>query len=116
MDIQTMIIDSSCPHDISNVPTGKNRKKIWNLVNSNPFDIFIMSTIMLNIVQMAIGYQGQPPWYTEVMSSVNYVFTIIFLVEATLKLFAYGWSYFGTTWNKFDFFVVCASLMDIAMD
>jgi hypothetical protein len=33
-----------------------------------------------------------------------------------LKLTAFGWSYFGTAWNKFDFFVVTSSLLDLAMD
>jgi len=37
-------------------------------------------------------------------------------VEAILKMIAFGWSYFGTTWNKFDFFVVTSSLLDLAMD
>ena len=75
-----------------------------------------MATIVANIVQMAVSFQGEPQWYTDVLSYINYVFTVIFLGEAILKIIAYGWSYFGTTWNKFDFFVVCASLLDIMMD
>jgi len=45
----------------------------------------------------------------------NYIFTLIFVVEAVLKLAAYGWSYFGTAWNKFDFFVVASSLVDVGL-
>lgn len=75
-----------------------------------------MATIILNIVQMAVSYQGQPQWYTSILDGVNYIFTVIFLAEAILKITAYGWSYFGTAWNKFDFFVVCSSLMDVVMD
>lgn len=101
---------------MSNVPEGANRKKVWKFVNSNQFDVFIMGTIILNIVQMACNYQGEPVWYTELNSFINYIFTLVFLVEAALKIIAYGWAYFGTTWNKFDFFVVCASLLDIVMD
>jgi len=115
-DIQTMIIKAECPHDISNKPTTPIRIRVWRLVNSNQFDIFIMATIIANIVQMAVSYQGQPMWYTQILEGINYIFTVIFLVEATLKIIAYGWSYFGTGWNKFDFFVVCSSLLDIVMD
>ena len=50
------------------------------------------------------------------LGGVNYIFTVIFLAEAILKMTAYGWSYFGTAWNKFDFFVVMSSLLDLAMD
>lgn len=37
-------------------------------------------------------------------------------MEAVLKLFAFGNTYFNNTWNKFDFFVVVASLFDVLME
>jgi hypothetical protein len=46
----------------------------------------------------------------------NYIFTTVFLIECVLKLLVYGSSYFQTTWNKFDFFVVAASLFDVALE
>jgi len=33
-----------------------------------------------------------------------------------LKLIAYGNTYFNNSWNKFDFFVVVASILDILME
>jgi ABC-type multidrug transport system permease subunit len=92
------------------------RKKIWDIVNSTPFDILIMSFIVLNMIQMGLTYEGAPQSVLEFLRISNYVFTAVFLAEAILKLLAYDWSYFGTAWNKFDFFVVCASLLDIMMD
>ena len=49
------------------------------------------------------------------METTNLVFTSCFIIEAVLKLFAFGWAYFGTSWNKFDFFVVIASILDILL-
>ena len=49
------------------------------------------------------------------MKITNYIFTAIFIVEAILKIIALGWSYFGTSWNKFDFFVVISSILDILL-
>ena len=49
------------------------------------------------------------------MEVTNYIFTAIFIVEAALKLFAYGRSYFDTAWNRFDFFVVISSIFDIGL-
>jgi len=46
----------------------------------------------------------------------NYVFTFVFFTEAVLKLLVYRQSYFQTAWNKFDFFVVCASLFDLGLE
>jgi len=56
-----MIIKAECPHDISNMPDLKSqfRRKIWKICRSNPFDYFIMGTIILNVAQMAVGYEGQ---------------------------------------------------------
>jgi len=84
-------------------------------VGSNKFDIFIMACIVLNMCQMALNYEGASPGFLLVLDYVNVVFTTIFLAEAVLKLIAYGWSYFKNSWNKFDFTVVCASLIDILL-
>ena len=46
----------------------------------------------------------------------NHFFTVIFLVEAVLKFIAFGMTYFNNAWNKFDFFVVSASIMDVFLD
>jgi hypothetical protein len=45
----------------------------------------------------------------------NYIFTVIFAIEAIFKLIAFGNTYFKNSWNKFDFFVVCASFFDILL-
>jgi hypothetical protein len=36
-------------------------------------------------------------------------------VECILKLIAFGKSYFSNNWNRFDFFVVAASLFDVLL-
>jgi hypothetical protein len=46
---------------------------------------------------------------------LNYIFSIIFFIEAVLKLIAYGDTYFQNAWNRFDFFVVVSSILDILM-
>ena len=43
------------------------------------------------------------------------MFTAIFIIEAILKLIAYGDTYFNNSWNQFDFFVVFSSIIDVMM-
>ena len=62
---------------------------------------------------MAIAYEGSTTGMNYFMKIANYVFTSIFIVEASLKIFVFGWAYFKTNWNRFDFFVVVASILDI---
>ena len=88
---------------------------MWRLVNSNAFDIGIMLAIVLNMFQMALIYEGASEEWQQFLDVTNYIFSAIFVVEAALKLFVYRKAYFGTAWNKFDFFVVVSSLFDIGM-
>lgn len=75
-----------------------------------------MVAILLNMVQMACQFEGQPAFWKTVLKISNYIFSAIFIVEATFKLFTYRRAYFYTAWNKFDFFVVVSSILDIMLD
>lgn len=79
------------------------------------FDIIIMVCIILNMLSMAISFEGQPALYTRALEVINYVFTTIFAFEMLVKMIALGWGYFTPGWNKFDLFVVLSSFLDIIM-
>lgn len=64
---------------------------------------------------MAVNYEGSSVEYNLALDMINYVFTGVFVIEAILKLLAFGISYFRNSWNVFDFCVVCASIIDILM-
>jgi hypothetical protein len=116
VNLQQLIIEAKVAHEQQNMPDVAWRKKIWDIVNSTPFDITIMVFIVLNMFQMAFTYEGSPQSVLEFLRISNYVFTAVFFCEAVLKLLAYDWSYFDTAWNKFDFFVVFASLFDLGLE
>jgi voltage-dependent calcium channel L type alpha-1D len=92
------------------------RFNIWKLVNSKAFEYGIMVMIILNMIQLACNYEDSPAYWELMLRISNYIFTAVFFVEAVLNIYAYGWSYFQTSWNKFDFFVVAASLIDLALE
>jgi hypothetical protein len=64
---------------------------------------------------MAVLHEGQSESFTKMLDFSNYIFTAIFIVEASLKLVAFGRTYFKNAWNKFDFFVVVSSILDLVM-
>ena len=111
-----MVTEARVAHDKLNRPDGLWRSKMWKLVNSDPFDIFIMSNIVLNMIQMALTYEGSTPGMDTFLRVSNYFFSLVFLIEAILKLLTYRWSYFQTAWNKFDFFVVVSSVFDFCLE
>jgi len=111
-----MITDASVAHDKRNMPEVRWRFRLWKIVESKPFELFIMLFIILNMLQMAADYEGAPQSMNDFLRITNYIFTFVFCFEAVLKLMVYRATYFQTAWNKFDFFVVCASLFDLSLE
>ena len=92
------------------------RYSLRNFVDSTAFDNFIMGIIFLNMISMACSYDDSPSEYEYILKVANWVFTGIFILECILKIIAYGvGGYFYYGWNKFDFFVVIASIADIVI-
>ena len=82
--------------------------------DSTFLDNFIMGCILLNLISMAMNFENSSEEYNQALTIVNYIFTGIFIAECVLKLSAYGpVGYFHSAWNKFDFFVVVASIVDL---
>ncbi|KAM7372224.1 hypothetical protein PAMP_009407 [Pampus punctatissimus] len=53
-------------------------------------DLFITFIICINVFTMSIEHNNQPQYLTEVLKYCNYVFTCVFVIEALLKLVAFG--------------------------
>ena len=111
-----MIYDARPDFETTNVPKSPWRKKFHSLVGSTVFEVAIIICIVLNMIQMALVYEGASAEWENILEIFNYIFTVIFIIEAILKLIAYGKSYFVTTWNKFDFIIVVSSIMDILIN
>jgi len=116
MDIQRLILKARPDYETTNVPKSEWRKYFHTLVSSQKFEGIIMIFIIANMAQMACLHEGQSAGFTKGLGVSNTIFSFIFAVEATLKLIAYGRTYFDNSWNKFDFFVVSASVIDFILE
>ena len=54
--------------------------------------------------------------YAKWLDIFNYIFTLIYNLEAALKIFACGHNYFLNNWNKFDFFIVIVGNLSALAD
>nr|XP_042698404.1 voltage-dependent L-type calcium channel subunit alpha-1S [Chrysemys picta bellii] len=90
------------------------RKACIGIVEWKPFEIIILMTIFANCVALAV-YLPMPNDDTNASNSslekIEYVFLIIFTIEATLKIIAYGFllhtdAYLRNGWNVLDFAIV----------
>lgn len=56
-----------------------------------------MVFIVMNMLHLCLNYEGASDNYLKALNYFNYVFTLVFFIEAVLKLIAFGASYFKNT-------------------
>ncbi|TPP39753.1 Voltage-dependent L-type calcium channel subunit alpha [Fasciola gigantica] len=96
------------------IPKGHLQYKIWSVVVSKKFEIFIFICIFINTVALMLKYDRQDESEAKILDSFNYFFTAIFTVEFVLRLSAFSFRhYFGDIWNVIDFVLVLGSYIDI---
>lgn len=121
VDMMKMIVDAKPDLETTNRPKTRWRQVVHEFITGanfkhNYFDFFVMSCIIFNMILLAEVYDDSTQTYNNALDNINYFFTTVFAIECILKLMAFGGSYFHNSWNNFDFFVVCASGMDILMN
>ena len=79
------------------------------------FDGFIMACIIGNTIVLAVKWYMMPQIVIDVVEILNYVFMVIFTLEAIIKIFAMRSNYFKDSWNIFDFVVVVLTAVILAI-
>ncbi|XP_072532433.1 voltage-dependent T-type calcium channel subunit alpha-1H isoform X3 [Salminus brasiliensis] len=93
------------------------RLYIHTLCSNHYLDLFITFIICINVVTMSIEHYNQPMYLEEALKYCNYVFTIFFILEAILKLVAFGIRrFFKDRWNQLDLAIVLLSIMGIILE
>ncbi|KAL4169649.1 hypothetical protein KRP22_010567 [Phytophthora ramorum] len=68
-----------------------------------------MGAIMLNTFIMGLTYFGEEDLYSRILEYANLIFTVLFVLEATIKIVGLGNYYWKESWNIFDFVVAIGS-------
>jgi len=86
------------------------------LVRHPYFENFIMACIALNSLMMISSHYDPAEWYLDATRHAESAFTIVFIVEFSLKHLALGFGgYWGDSWNKLDGFIVVSSIVELIM-
>ncbi|XP_020773995.1 sodium channel protein type 4 subunit alpha A [Boleophthalmus pectinirostris] len=91
-------------------PTNPFQGMVFDFISQQPFDIFIMVLICLNMVTMMVETDDQSPGKEDFLFKVNVAFIVVFTGECVLKLIALRQYFFTNGWNVFDFVVVILSI------
>lgn len=90
------------------------RAGIRKAIKSQPFYWCVIVLVFLNTSCVAVEHYGQPQWLTDFLFYAEYVFLVLFIMEMILKMYALGVrTYFESSFNKFDFFVVMGSIFEV---
>ena len=113
IDIMRLISEAHPNLEPLQRPSKGCRLHLYQLVTSDFFDIMIIICIVLNMITLALHYDGASSSMLATLFYANLVFTGIFAMEMILKMTAMGRLYFKSKWNIFDFIVVISSLAEI---
>uniref|UniRef100_A0A8C2KNX8 Voltage-dependent T-type calcium channel subunit alpha n=1 Tax=Cyprinus carpio TaxID=7962 RepID=A0A8C2KNX8_CYPCA len=90
---------------------------IHTLCTSHYLDLFITIIIAINVLTMSMEHYRQPKYLDEGLKYCNYFFTLVFVIEAALKLVAFGFRrFFKERWNQLDLAIVLLSIMGITLE
>ncbi|XP_069386718.1 voltage-dependent T-type calcium channel subunit alpha-1I-like [Paralichthys olivaceus] len=96
---------------------GRTRLAIHTLCTSHYLDLVITFIICINVITMSLEHYSQPQSLETALKYCNYFFTSTFVIEATLKLVAFGFRrFFKDRWNQLDLAIVLLSVMGITLE
>jgi hypothetical protein len=97
------------------------RRFIYLLVNKTWFDYLILVAILVSTISLAIESPHRDPEsaFSYALYYLDILMTIIFVVEALVKILAFGFimngkeSYLMSPWNIMDFIIVLFSVISL---
>ncbi|KAM3624228.1 uncharacterized protein V6R79_020802 [Siganus canaliculatus] len=96
---------------------GPARLAIHSLCTSHYLDLVITFIICINVITMSLEHYSQPQSLETTLKYCNYFFTSTFVIEASLKLVAFGFRrFFKDRWNQLDLAIVLLSVMGITLE
>ncbi|XP_068100253.1 voltage-dependent T-type calcium channel subunit alpha-1H isoform X2 [Hyperolius riggenbachi] len=94
-----------------------SRRYIHAMCTSHYLDLFITFIIGINVITMSMEHFAQPKSLEDALKYCNYFFTVVFVLEALLKLIAFGFRrFFKDRWNQLDLAIVLLSIMGITLE
>ena len=83
------------------------------MVVSTYFELFILAMIVLNTIFMMFKSPYMDSKTSYIIEVIQVIFTVIFIIETSLKLYAFEMRYFRDTWNLIDFTIMVVSLFNV---
>ena len=94
----------------------KIRPKCRRAVKSQAMFWVVVTLVLLNTCVLATEHHNQPEWLGNFQELTNFFFVVLFTFEMLFKMYALGIQfYFIPLFNRFDFFVVISSILEMSL-
>jgi voltage-dependent calcium channel L type alpha-1D len=90
-------------------PRSAIRLYCFRWARSSQLETVTMGAITLNTFIMGLTYFGEEDLYSTIIEYANIFFTVLFALEAAIKITGLGRYYWKEPWNIFDFVVAMGS-------
>lgn len=110
---QKLIFSAKSNFRIQRYPKSRFRRFFFVMMTSRAYELIMFIAILVNIVILAMDYEGMSESYERGLDIASDFFSWLFLAELICKLIAHGKHYFKDKWNIFDFFIVFISMADV---
>jgi len=89
-----------------------SREKAKQFVEKNSVQNFIIALIIFNSITIGMETSGAiMNSFGNILLLIDKIILAIFVIEILLKLYAYGFGFFKSGWNVFDFTIVAIALL-----
>jgi len=112
----------SRPVKLEMAPTPRNPQltaivaSVFRVVTHPLFDNFVTALVLVNLLLISIIHYGAAQSILGSIDTSNLVFTILFDIEAVLRLVGLGHrQYFASKWNCFDFLLCVGSSVSLGV-
>ncbi len=97
--------------DVSSARSG-HRQRLREWVESKPVQRVIIIVIIINAAVLGLETSARMnASFGTALVSIDRICLAIFVVELLIKMYAFGWRFFTSAWNIFDFLVVGIALV-----
>lgn len=94
-------------------PKSKFRKFFFKLVTKKAFSNAMYTAIVVNTIQLGLVYIDMSDGVVIAMTSINFVCTLLFILEATFRVLAHKKRLFLIKWNYIEVVVIACSRLEL---
>jgi NhaP-type Na+/H+ or K+/H+ antiporter len=104
--------------DILGVNMNSESTRLVQFIDSTLFNMLMSTTLVANCIFIIIElrHRSGDNYSHRMWTVMEVAFTLVFVVEFTIKFAAVRCRYFCDSWNLFDFGILCTSLVGLVID